>query len=144
MRPEDGRKKGLWNSFRQQDGILPLCPDFVLELRSPSDRLPELQDKRAKYLTNESRLGWLIDPIERVVYVYRPGEVMERLEAPEDPSGEPILPGFVPEPGRGLVLMIVVQFMRLIASALASEPCHPYTPAEVRRRFERRQSNPCS
>jgi hypothetical protein len=79
-----------------------------------------------------------------VVYVYRPGEVMERLEAPEDPSGEPILPGFVPEPGRGLVLMIVVQFMRLIASALASEPCHPYTPAEVRRRFERRQSNPCS
>jgi Uma2 family endonuclease len=66
----------------QQDGIPPICPDFVLELRSPSDRLPELQDKMAEYLNNGARLGWLIDPIERVVSVYQPGEVVERLETP--------------------------------------------------------------
>lgn len=86
-----------WNALtrEQQDGIPPLCPDFVLELRSPSDRLPELQDKLAEYLTNGARLGWLIDPIECVVYVYRPGEVVECLEAPGDLSGEPVLPGFV-------------------------------------------------
>jgi Uma2 family endonuclease len=57
--------------------------------------LPELQDKMAEYLTNGARLGWLIDPIERVVYVYRPGEVVKRLETPEEISGEPVLPGFV-------------------------------------------------
>jgi Uma2 family endonuclease len=86
-----------WNALtrEQQEGIPPLCPDFVLELRSPSDRLPELQDKMAEYLTNGARLGWLIGPIERVVYVYRPGEVVECLETPEDLSGEPVLPGFV-------------------------------------------------
>ena len=79
----------------QQEGIPPLCPDFVLELRSPSDRLPELQDKLVEDLNNGARLGWLIDPIERMVYIYRLGEVVERLEAPEELSGEPILPGFV-------------------------------------------------
>jgi Uma2 family endonuclease len=83
MRPEDGRKKGLWNSFRQQDGILPLCPDFVLELRSPSDRLPELQDKRAKYLTNESRLGWLIDPIERDIKLMPPSRTQLKPNPPK-------------------------------------------------------------
>lgn len=75
--------------------IPPLCPDFVLELRSPSDRLPELQDKMAEYLNNGAHLEWLIDPIERVVYVYRPGEIVERLETPGELSGEPVLPGCV-------------------------------------------------
>jgi Uma2 family endonuclease len=86
-----------WNALtrEQQEGIPPLCPDFVLELRSPSDRLPELQDKMAEYLNNGAHLGWLIDPIERIVYIYRPEEVMERLEAPEELSGEPVLSGFV-------------------------------------------------
>jgi Uma2 family endonuclease len=86
-----------WNALtrEQQDGIPPLCPDFALELRSPSVRLPELQDKMAEYLNNGARLGWLIDPIERIVYIYRPEEVMERLEAPEELSGEPVLSGFV-------------------------------------------------
>jgi Uma2 family endonuclease len=57
--------------------------------------LPELQDKMAECLNNGARLGRLIDPVERVVYVYRPGEVVKRLETPEEISGEPVLPGFV-------------------------------------------------
>ena len=85
------------NAFtaEQRQGFLPICPDFVLELRSPSDRLATLQDKMQEYLDNGARLGWLIDPIERVVYVYRPGAAVERLEAPGKISGEPVLPGFV-------------------------------------------------
>lgn len=86
-----------WNRLtrEQQDGIPPLCPDFVLELRSPSDRLPGLQDKMAEYIANGACLGWLIDPIERVVLVYRPDESVDRLAAPAELSGEPVLPGFV-------------------------------------------------
>jgi Uma2 family endonuclease len=85
------------NAFtaEQRQGFLPLCPDFVLELRSPSDRLAALQDKMQEYLDNGARLGWLIDPLERVVYVYRPEEAVERLEAPEEVSGESVLSGFV-------------------------------------------------
>ena len=57
--------------------------------------MPDLQEKMQEYVENGARLGWLIDPIERVVYVYRPGEAVERLAEPEEVSGEPILPGFV-------------------------------------------------
>ncbi len=79
----------------QRRGFPPLCPDFVLELRSSSDRLPDLQEKMQEYVENGARLGWLIDPIERVVYVYRPGETVERLDDPREVSGEPVLAGFV-------------------------------------------------
>lgn len=79
----------------EQRGYPPLCPDFVLELRSPTDRLGPLQDKMQEYRDNGARLGWLIDPIERVVYVYRPGEAVERLVAPVEVSGEPVLARFV-------------------------------------------------
>ena len=78
----------------QQEGMPPLCPDFVIELRSPSDRVPDLQDKMQEYIANGARLGWLIDPSERVVHVYRPGEVVERLESPVEVSGGLVLPGF--------------------------------------------------
>jgi Uma2 family endonuclease len=71
-----------------------ICPDFVLELRSPSDPLQEVQDKMAEYMENGVRLGWLIDPRQRRVYVYRPGEPVELLEDPATMSGEPVLPGF--------------------------------------------------
>jgi len=86
-----------WNALtrEQQEGIPPCCPDFILELRSPSDRLPDLQGKMEEYLNNGARLGWLIDPIERVVYVYQPGEAVERLDHPREVSGEPVLAGFV-------------------------------------------------
>ena len=74
-----------------------ICPDFVIELRSPSDRLRDLQAKMEEYLENGARLGWLIDPLDprQRVYIYRPGVDVEVLEAPESLSGDPELPGFV-------------------------------------------------
>lgn len=74
--------------------FIPLCPDFVIELRSPSDCLGDLQEKMQEYIDNGARLGWLIDPDNRQVYVYREDCVVECLENPSDISGEPVLPGF--------------------------------------------------
>ena len=73
-----------------------IVPDFVVELRSPSDRLRDVQAKMQEYMDNGVRLGWLIDPLDprRRVYVYRPGAPVEELERPESLSGEPELPGF--------------------------------------------------
>ncbi|HXG20809.1 MAG TPA: Uma2 family endonuclease [Methylomirabilota bacterium] len=82
-------------SEAQQEGIGPLCPDFVVELCSPSDRLPVLQEKMQEYIDNGARLGWLIDPLERRVYIYRPGQPIEQLADPATLSGDPVLPGFV-------------------------------------------------
>ena len=73
----------------------PLCPDFVLELRSPSDRLAVAQNKMIEYLENGALLGWLIDPSTKRVHVYRPGQPVETLEQPDTVSGDPVLPGFV-------------------------------------------------
>jgi Uma2 family endonuclease len=78
----------------QRERFAPICPDFVLELRSPSDALGVVQDKLAEYLANGARLGWLLDLEPRHVYVYRPGAPVERLEGPESVSGDPVLPGF--------------------------------------------------
>ena len=71
-----------------------IAPDFVAELRSSSDRLPTAQAKMEEYIDNGVRLGWLIDPPQRRVYIYRPGQPVEILENPETVSGEPTLPGF--------------------------------------------------
>jgi len=71
-----------------------LCPDFVAELMSPSNTLSELKEKMAEYIANGTQLGWLIDPYETRVYVYRPGRPVEVLEKPASISGDPILPGF--------------------------------------------------
>jgi Uma2 family endonuclease len=79
----------------RRDKFAPICPDFVLELRSPSDTLRDLQAKMVEYLANAARLGWLLDPPTRHVYIYRPGATVERLEDPETVSGDPVLPGFV-------------------------------------------------
>jgi Uma2 family endonuclease len=74
--------------------FLPLCPDFVVELRSPSDDLATLQAKMEEYRANGALLGWLIDPVERRVYRYVPDAPVERFEAPDAIEGEPVLPGF--------------------------------------------------
>ncbi len=79
----------------QRKRFLPLCPDFVVELRSPSDRLADVQAKMEEYRENGARLGWLIDPLEQRVHVYRPGRSVEVLDHPADASGDPELPGFV-------------------------------------------------
>ena len=71
-----------------------ICPDFVLELRSQSDTLVSVQRKMEEYIENGCRLGWLIDPVQKRVHIYRPGVAAEVLEDPESLSGEPVLPGF--------------------------------------------------
>lgn len=73
--------------------FLPLAPDFVIELRSPSDPLEKLRAKMEEYAAQGVRLGWLLDPDERRVYVVRVGAAPEVLDNPERLSGEPVLPG---------------------------------------------------
>lgn len=80
-------------SKRERQKFPPLCPDFVVEIRFPSDRLSLLADKLQEYLENGAQLGWLIDPFKRKVHVYRPGLPVERLESPPAVSAEPLLPG---------------------------------------------------
>lgn len=86
-----------WNALteEEQEGFAPLCPDFVLELASPTDSLTMLQDKMQEYLDNGARLGWLLDPKSRRVYLYRPDQKVEVLEQPDEVNGDPVLEGFV-------------------------------------------------
>jgi Uma2 family endonuclease len=85
-----------WNALspEQQEKFIPLCPDFVIELRSSSDKLQTLQDKLQEYIDNGALLGWLIDRKNRCIYVYRPGVEVERLDNPLALDGDPVLPGF--------------------------------------------------
>lgn len=86
-----------WEGLRpdQKQTFIPLCPDFVIELRSGTDMLQALQDKLQEYMQNGVLLGWLIDPPYQRVYVYRPGVPVECLEKVHSISGDPELPGFV-------------------------------------------------
>ena len=86
-----------WNSLtpEQQENFIPLCPDFVIELRSPPDDLNKLQNKMEEYLQNGTHLGWLIDRQNRRVEIYRLGEIKEILNNPDSLSGESILPKFI-------------------------------------------------
>ncbi len=79
----------------QQASFAPLCPDFVVELRSASDSLTGLEAKMQEYIANGAQLGWLIDRKHRVIHVYRPNRDPELLHQPETVSGDPELPGFV-------------------------------------------------
>jgi Uma2 family endonuclease len=81
----------------QQKKFLRLCPDFVVELRSPSDRLRQVQAKMREWMDNGAKLGWLIDPATRSVYIYRPGQTTERLIDPRRVEGDPPVDGFVLE-----------------------------------------------
>ncbi len=86
-----------WNSLsnKEQEKFPPLCPDFVVELRSRTDLLFTLQEKMREYVENGAQLGWLIDPSEKKVYVYRQGVAAEILDHPSKVSGEPLLKEFV-------------------------------------------------
>ncbi len=86
-----------WNNLtpQQRQKFLPLCPDFVIELRSPSDSLKTLQNKMREYLKNGTRLGWLINPKNKQVEIYREGKEIEILDNPATLSGEDVLPDFV-------------------------------------------------
>ncbi len=72
-----------------------ICPDFVIELRSRTDRLKTLQAKMEEYRENGAELGWLIDPFERKVHIYQPHQSVIVLDDPKEVSGDPLLPGFV-------------------------------------------------
>ncbi len=86
-----------WDALSKEERkrFLPLCPDFVVELRSPSDTIQTLQKKMCEYMDNGARLGWLIDPQIGTVEVYRQGQDVETLGNPTDLSCEAVLPGFV-------------------------------------------------
>lgn len=86
-----------WNALTDAERakFAHICPDFVVELRSRSDNLQKLKEKMQEYLDNGVALGWLIDALERKVYIYRPGAEVEALENPAEIAGDPVLPGFV-------------------------------------------------
>ncbi|NEP16082.1 MAG: Uma2 family endonuclease [Leptolyngbya sp. SIO4C1] len=77
----------------QKKGFAPICPDFVLELASESDDIKELQAKLQEYIENGARLGWLIDPRSKRVWIYRPSQPVESLQNPTALSGENVLVG---------------------------------------------------
>ena len=85
-----------WNALsdEQRSGFATICPDFVVELRSSSDSLRKVQSKMDEYIENGASLGWLIDPVERKVHIYRPENEVEILADPREVSGEPILKRF--------------------------------------------------
>jgi Uma2 family endonuclease len=85
-----------WNKLtsKQRQGFVPLCPDFVIELRSKSDNLKSLQDKMQEYLDNGTFLGWLINRQDRQVEIYRQNKKVQVLDNPVSLSGEEILPEF--------------------------------------------------
>ena len=86
-----------WNALTdaQKASFAPICPSFVIQLRSLSDRLIKLQDKMQEYIDNGASLGWLIDRQNRKVYIYRTNREVEILENPEAVTANPELPGFV-------------------------------------------------
>jgi Uma2 family endonuclease len=79
----------------EQEGFAPICPDFVVELRSKSDNMEPLRAKMREYMENKARLGWLIDRKNRKVEIYRQDREVEVLDNPSSLSGEDVLPGFV-------------------------------------------------
>ena len=83
-----------WDALtrQEQSRFAPICPDFVVELRSRSDELTDVRKKMQEYMENGARLGWLVDPQEQRVYIYRPGQAVEVLDDPETVSGETVLP----------------------------------------------------
>ena len=90
-------KRERWEALTEteQEGFAPLCPDFVIELRSRSDNLPPLEDKMLEYIANGTLMAWLIDPLRKRVYIYRPNRSVETIEDPDNVSGDPELPGFI-------------------------------------------------
>ncbi len=78
----------------QRERFLPLCPDFVIELRSPADNLGAIRAKMAEYRENGARLGWLIDIPTRRVFVYRPARAVVAVAGPLSLAADPEPPGF--------------------------------------------------
>ncbi|MEG4807013.1 Uma2 family endonuclease [Microcoleus sp. F8-D3] len=90
-------EKSRWSALtpEQREKFIPLCPDFAVEILSPTDSLKKTQEKMQEYMENGCRLGWLINRKKREVEIYRPGQDVEVLQSPLTLSGENVLPGFV-------------------------------------------------
>ncbi len=86
------RLRGL--SQDEKEKFLPLCPDFVVEIRSPSDSLSKLKEKMEEYMANGCGLGWLIDTKQQKVFIYRPNQSVEELSQPTSLLGDTLLPNF--------------------------------------------------
>ncbi|MEG3837123.1 MULTISPECIES: Uma2 family endonuclease [unclassified Microcoleus] len=86
-----------WSALtaEEQEKFPPICPDFAIELRSRPDPLRPLQEKMQEYLNSGLRLGWLINPLDEQVEIYRPSRQVEIVQFPVNLSGEDVLPGFV-------------------------------------------------
>jgi Uma2 family endonuclease len=86
-----------WDALtpEQRKSFVPLCPDFVIELRSDSDNMAPLRTKMREYMENGACLGWLIDLKNKKVEIYRQNQDVEVLDNPTTLSGEDVLPGFV-------------------------------------------------
>ena len=90
-------EKSRWEALtpQQREKFIPLCPDFAVEILSPTDSLKKTQEKMQEYMENGCRLGWLINRKKREVEIYRPGQAVEVLQSPLTLSGEDVLPGFM-------------------------------------------------
>lgn len=88
-------RRDRWEALpaEQRKKFPPICPDFVVELRSETDRLNPLKKKMEEYIANGAQLGWLIDPLKKKVHIYRPNAEVETLDKPKSLSGEPLLKG---------------------------------------------------
>ena len=90
-------RRDRWDALtpEQKEKFAPICPDFVVELRSTTDSLEKLRAKMKLYVKNGARLGWLLDRKNRKVEISRQGSDVEILDSPATLSGEDVLPGFV-------------------------------------------------
>jgi Uma2 family endonuclease len=90
-------RRERWDALPQaeRERFSHISPDFVVELRSKSNEMKDLREKMEEYMGQGARLGWLIDPRDGTVEVYRPGRPVETLQRPATLSGEDVLPGFV-------------------------------------------------
>lgn len=90
-------RRQRWEALlpEQRERFPPLCPDFVIELISPSDSLSVIQSKMQEYAENGAKLGWLLNPATRQAEIYRLNQPVEILKSPQTLSGETILPGFI-------------------------------------------------
>jgi len=89
-------KQSRWEflTLEQREKFIPLCPDFVIEMLSPSDNLKQTQEKLKEYMDNGCRLGWLINRRHKTVEIYRPNQTPEIIKKPFSLSGENVLLGF--------------------------------------------------
>lgn len=85
---------------KERKSFAPICPEFVVEVRSETDRLSELKEKMLMWMSNGAELAWLVDPLRKVVEIYRPGLPVEEQEGHSAAYGEGPVGGFILELGK--------------------------------------------